>query len=390
MHAPLLRSKQEEVIDEEFALLPDKTKANLKAIALRVSGLISPSFKCSDLWLKGFSHRYNWHWWTRHEVNAKRFTSVKKSMQPGETETSLFEKDILYSITDVLAKRALMSARGFSSLERWLGNDEMRYGPKHLIPPSNKSAVKIHPGQKPPQRNYVPTPVPPGLASCTILLSVSFAGTKLAPLIVWNSKKWSKETSLPTLGQMPHLHGQNLPDPLVVFGYSKKGWNTSEIHSKVYLNGVVLPHGRRLGLVNGSLDSEPTSPSSSRQSSVESPPLNAPQNPFATGTYSARSLLGELHDTFKGHTSKLTRSAYEKERVCTGVIAANATGFLQWNDKHLHKVIFTSVSIHRSCCSSILFIDALPCLLRESGHCSTLTFSIIGSRSVMKKVIPPI
>ena len=74
-------------------------------------------------------------------------------VQPGETEASLFEKDILYSITDVLAKRALMSARGFSSLERWLGNDEMRCGPKHLMPPSNKSAVKMHPGQRPPQRN---------------------------------------------------------------------------------------------------------------------------------------------------------------------------------------------------------------------------------------------
>ena len=113
---PTIPEGIEKAIDSEFESLPDKTKANLKAIALR--RFPSENFKCTDTWVRDFSERWEWHWWIRHVVSAARFNRVKKSMEQGQ-EPSEEEKDMVYCIANVLAKRALMSERGLHSKARW-------------------------------------------------------------------------------------------------------------------------------------------------------------------------------------------------------------------------------------------------------------------------------
>ena len=46
----------------------------------------------------------------------------------------------------------------------------------------------------------------------------------------------------------------------------------------------------------------------------------------------------EVHDTFTGHTAQTTEERYWKAALATAVVAANCTGFLQWNDVYAHRV----------------------------------------------------
>ena len=121
----------------------------------------------------------------------------------------------------------------------------------------------------------------------------------------------------------------------------------------------MLPHARRFGLLDESKQdpaeevlTEQLAGQDAPISSPASPPpplppqMHIPKNPSVTGDYFADSRLGELHDTFRGHTARQTRREYKIAKVCSAVIAANATSFLQWNDKHFHKVrhLLASVS----------------------------------------------
>jgi hypothetical protein len=46
--------------------------------------------------------------------------------------------------------------------------------------------------------------------------------------------------------------------------------------------------------------------------------------------------MGEIHDTFRGHTAKKTRRRYRRWGIWSSVVAANCTGFQQWHDLFLH------------------------------------------------------
>lgn len=78
--------------------------------------------------------------------------------------------------------------------------------------------------------------------------------------------------------------------------------------------------------------------------------------------YLPNCVRGEIHDVFGGHYAARTHKAYCKAQVALGVIAANCTGFMQWNDKYLHQVkVFdfdSPLSFYLSTCVYFFLADS--------------------------------
>ena len=130
-------------------------------------------------------------------------------------------------------------------------------------------------------------------------------------------------------------------EPSCIVAHSQRNWNTAEIHSNQYLKQIILPHleaQKPMGAQPPVREQEPSSP-------LRSPPLrppHVPRNPFVGGSFSNNPFPagGEIHDTFRGHTARLTIAEYTAAGVFTNVVTAYCTGFMQWNDKYLHHVSF--------------------------------------------------
>ena len=341
------------------------TKFDVKRFALRHG---SADFRCSDTWLDSFSKRNNVHWWRAHPVSKAQFEKVRASEKLGNDQSEQ-ELDMLFSIADVLAKRSLMADRGLTDLNRWTVLDEMRFSPHHLFTDNNRVGVFYNSatGEDKPQRAYVPCPVSMAFEGNTIIFTMSLSGEKRAPLIIMSNSKDTSKADIPSQEDLANcisgISSAQLPNPLVAVAYGGTSWNNSTIHSTEYLNKVVL--------ASKDFNDSPSPPSAAENrlpSAPCSPPSYRPKNPHAEGMYPPNCVRGEIHDVFGGHYAARTHNAYRKAQVALGVIAANCTGFMQWNDKYLHQVkVFdfdSPLSFYSSTCVYFFLADpATDCVV---------------------------
>ena len=278
-----------------------------------------------------------------HPVSRSKYLKVQASVKDQSLDAQTEqEKDMIYSIVDLLAKRSLMKKKGSYELWRYVVNDEMRWGPDSMFPKGkSKVLVKVPAGEDPPRRAYIPFAVPLSFNAITVICSVALDGSKLRPLLICNKKNETK-VHIPTREELTDVPDNvQVHEPSCIVAHSQRNWNTAEIHSNQYLKQIILPHfdaHKPIGPQTPVREQEPSPP-------LRSPPLrppHVPQNPFVGGSFSNKPFPagGEIHDTFRGHTARLTIAEYTAAGVFTNVVAAHCTGFMQWNDKYLHHVSF--------------------------------------------------
>jgi len=133
-----------------------------------------------------------------------------------------------------------------------------------------------------------------------------------------------------------------IPDEPIIATKSESTWSNSRIHSTVYQQQVVQPH---LDKIEASIPdmtrAQPAPAPIAPPPGAETFRIYEPKNPRAGGSFQRRAdgklpFSGEVHDSFRGHTSDATRAHYGAWGTFTSMIAANCTGFFQWSDKYLH------------------------------------------------------
>jgi hypothetical protein len=271
---PSFAREVEDLIETEVLSLLVPSVVDITTVALKhahESQRRGP-FKCSPSFVNRFCKQRDLHLLLAHPVSAKRWASVKAARLKDPAVVSLQENDMLWSISDLLAKRTLMAERGKDQLQRYVVCDEMRYAADCIYAKGKaKVLVKYKKGDAP-KRAYVPLQVPLSFKPCTLMFSASLAGDKLGVFMVQHKKNLSK-VHIPTVDELnlnlSSDQRKQLPADLLVCAASDSSWNNSVLHSTVYLPGVLEMHARKHGH-HAPIVSAPSSHSSSPSSSSPS------------------------------------------------------------------------------------------------------------------------
>ena len=358
-------AEQEDELRRNLFARDDPTNDDFIWEAVSMATRLYPEkpFFASSAFQRGFYQRQEIAAHLGHPVAVTHYNKLRAALatkkEMGEKAVSDLELNMLWSLADARAKRRIFAeVFGLTSLKHFIANDEMRIKPDILFNKGKKKFLVDRRNLPPSQlkgRKFIPSPVSQSCSGLTILTTVSLDGTKLIDIpVILTDKKHKVKVTIPDRDELIAKLGldpasddaKRIPATTLVSSQTPKSWNSSHVHSTLYLDKVLQPHrdahdlAHQSGTCSVKLSDPPPAlpPPKFSTPLVLAALLHRPPNPIHEGAIHAspRPELCELHDTFQGHTAKRTRGRYRKKRVCSAVVAANCTGFMQWHDKYLH------------------------------------------------------